>query len=125
MAGHIFRVSPETQAITRVTGPDSFFGPGASFTTDHRTMAGTGAMPNHFSEVFVSSVKDFAPRYLTDVAAQWTNFKLTTKEKIEWKSADGTSIQGVLIKPADFDASRKYPLLVVIHGGPTAMDNLV
>jgi dipeptidyl aminopeptidase/acylaminoacyl peptidase len=125
MAGHIFRVSPETQAITRVTGPDSFFGPGASFATDHRTMAGTGAMPNHFSEVFVSSVKDFAPRYLTDVAAQWTNFKLTTKEKIEWKSADGTSIQGVLIKPADFDASRKYPLLVVIHGGPTAMDNLV
>ena len=41
---------------------------------------------------------------------------------ISWKSKDGATIEGVLIKPADFDPSRKYPLLCVLHGGPTGTD---
>jgi dipeptidyl aminopeptidase/acylaminoacyl peptidase len=81
-----------------------------------------GAAPNHFSEVFVSSTKNFAPKYLSNVSEQWKQFRLTTREVIEWKSTDGTTIQGVLMKPADYDRSRKYPLLVVIHGGPTGFD---
>ncbi len=81
-----------------------------------------GAAPNHFPEVLVSSTADFAPKTLTDVAAQWKPFHLTTREVVEWKSTDGAAIQGILIKPADYDPSRKYPLLVVIHGGPTGVD---
>jgi dipeptidyl aminopeptidase/acylaminoacyl peptidase len=42
-------------------------------------------------------------------------------EVLSWKSQDGTTIEGVLHKPADFDPARKYPLLVVIHGGPTGV----
>ena len=34
-------------------------------------------------------------------------------------------MEGILIKPADFDASKKYPLMVVIHGGPTGVDTPV
>jgi dipeptidyl aminopeptidase/acylaminoacyl peptidase len=41
---------------------------------------------------------------------------------ISWKSKDGATIEGVLIKPADYDPQKKYPLLVVIHGGPTGVD---
>jgi dipeptidyl aminopeptidase/acylaminoacyl peptidase len=124
-AGHVFRVNPRTLAIDRITGPDHFFAPSASFTPDHRMLASTGAAPNHFVEVFVSQVQDFSPKYVTDMGGQWKGFRLTTREMIEWKSADGTPIQGVLIKPADYDPSRKYPLLVVIHGGPTGMDSPV
>lgn len=124
-AAHLFRVNPTSLAIDRITSPDPFFESDASFTPDHRTMAALGAMPNHFPEVFVSPVKDFSPRYLTDMAGQWKDFQLTTGEMIEWKSSDGTTIQGVLVKPHDYDPSRKYPLLVVIHGGPTGMDTLV
>src|SRR5256714_3294722 len=32
-------------------------------------------------------------------------------------------MEGVLIQPADSDPAKKYPLLVVIHGGPTGVDN--
>ena len=109
----------------RISSPDAFFVPDASFTPDHRMFAGIGAAPNHFSEVFVSSAKDFAPKYLTNMSEQWKEFRLTTREVIEWKSTDGTPIQGVLMKPADYDPSRKYPLLVVIHGGPTGFDTPV
>jgi len=121
-AAHTFRIDPATRAIRRITGPDAFHATGGSFTKDHRMMAGVGASPNHFAEVFVSSASDFAPKYLSDVAAQYKDFRLGTREVVEWKSKDGASIEGVLIKPADFDPARKYPLLVVIHGGPTGVD---
>jgi dipeptidyl aminopeptidase/acylaminoacyl peptidase len=124
-SAHLFRVNPETMAVDRITGPNAFFTTSASFTPDHRMLAAVGAMPNHFAEVLVSSAKDFAPKYLSDVGDQWKNFKLTTREVVEWKSADGAAIEGILTKPADYDPSRKYPLLVVIHGGPTGIDTPV
>jgi dipeptidyl aminopeptidase/acylaminoacyl peptidase len=122
---HVFRLDPASGAVHRVTGPDQFWAQGASFTKDHRTMAATGATPNHFADVLVSPTESFAPRYLTDVASQWKDFQLTTREVIQWKSSDGTLIEGILIKPAEYDPSRKYPLLVVIHGGPTGVDTPV
>lgn len=41
-------------------------------------------------------------------------------EKINFKSTDGTPIDGFVVKPIDFDASKKYPTILWIHGGPTA-----
>ena len=40
---HIFRVDPATRAVKRITGPDQFHLGDASFTKDHRTLAGVGA----------------------------------------------------------------------------------
>ncbi|HTX34116.1 MAG TPA: S9 family peptidase [Bryobacteraceae bacterium] len=121
-SAHLYRVDAGGKAIRRLSGPDDFHVTEASFTKDHRTLAAVGAAPNHFPEVLVSSTADFAPKTLTDVGAQWKPFHLTTREVVEWKSSDGAAIQGILIKPADYDPSRKYPLLVVIHGGPTGVD---
>ncbi|MEL7239859.1 MAG: S9 family peptidase, partial [Planctomycetota bacterium] len=42
-------------------------------------------------------------------------------EEINYKSPDGTDVQGWLIKPPNFDVSKKYPLVLAIHGGPHAM----
>ncbi|MCC3859613.1 S9 family peptidase [Pseudemcibacter aquimaris] len=45
--------------------------------------------------------------------------KLASVEEINYKSShDNIDIQGWLMKPADFDASKKYPLILEIHGGP-------
>ncbi len=41
-------------------------------------------------------------------------------EKINFKSVDGTPVEGFVVKPIDFDASKKYPTILWIHGGPTA-----
>src|SRR5204863_6912793 len=84
-----------------------------------------GAGPNRFTEVFTTSVSDFVPRILTDVSAQYKDYRLATREVVQWKSSDGATIEGILIKPADYDSARKYPLLVVIHGGPTGADTPV
>jgi dipeptidyl aminopeptidase/acylaminoacyl peptidase len=122
---HLYRIDPATRAVHRISAPDSFHASGASFTKDHRTLAATGAAPNRFAEIFTSSTSDFAPHYLTDMGAQYKGFQLAHREVVEWKSSDGAAVEGILIKPADYDPSRKYPLLVVIHGGPTGVDTPV
>jgi dipeptidyl aminopeptidase/acylaminoacyl peptidase len=45
-------------------------------------------------------------------------FKLRPAEDIEWEGAGGTKVQGWLVKPANFTPDKKWPLLVLIHGGP-------
>lgn len=42
-------------------------------------------------------------------------------EEIWYKSTGDLDIQGWIIKPPDFDPSREYPLILVIHGGPHGM----
>ncbi len=45
-------------------------------------------------------------------------FGLKRPEEVEWKGALNQNIHGFLLKPANFDETRKYPLIVLIHGGP-------
>lgn len=47
--------------------------------------------------------------------------KIGSVEEIVYDSFDGRSMQGWIVKPPDFDAAKKYPLLLDIHGGPHAM----
>ncbi len=48
---------------------------------------------------------------------------LKKPEELEWKGAVNKTIHGFLIKPANFDPNKKYPLLVIIHGGPQSAFN--
>jgi dipeptidyl aminopeptidase/acylaminoacyl peptidase len=121
-ASHLFRLDPQTAKITRVTAPDNLMGGAFSLTRDGRRMAFSASSPVSLNEVFISDVKNFSPRALTNMTEQAKAFTLGVREVISWKSQDGAVIEGVLIKPADFDPSKKYPLLCIIHGGPTGID---
>jgi dipeptidyl aminopeptidase/acylaminoacyl peptidase len=48
---------------------------------------------------------------------------LKPAEEMEWTGALGKKIQGFVIKPVDFDPNKKYPLIVIIHGGPQSAFN--
>ncbi len=48
---------------------------------------------------------------------------LLKAESAEWKGAVNKTIHGFIVKPANFDANKKYPLLVIIHGGPQSAFN--
>jgi len=45
-------------------------------------------------------------------------FNLKSAEEITWVGAAGTKVAGWIVKPANFNPKRKYPLVVLIHGGP-------
>jgi dipeptidyl aminopeptidase/acylaminoacyl peptidase len=124
-ASHLFRINPQTKTITRVTAPDDYGIGSISFTQDFKTIAFTANDTTHIPEVFISPIASFTPRKLTDINAQLIDWTLGSVEMVSWKSKDGTPIEGVLHKPADFDSGRKYPLLVIIHGGPTGVSRAV
>ena len=121
-AVHVFRLDPTSTKITRVTGPDNLLAGSASLSRDGQTLAFTAGSPASLSEVFVTNAHHFAPRVLTSMNDQTNDLTLGTRELVTWKSTDGAEIEGVLIKPADFDPAKKYPLLCIIHGGPTGID---
>lgn len=124
-SSHLFRLKPGTGAIEQVSGPWNFGASQFSFTSDFKQTAFIGAGPNDYAEVYISTLAPFQPKKLTAMTDQLKDFHLATREVIQWKSTDGSQIEGVLIKPVGFDPSRKYPLLVVIHGGPTGIDTPV
>jgi dipeptidyl aminopeptidase/acylaminoacyl peptidase len=122
-SAHLFRLDPLTRGITRLTGPDAAIASQFSFTKDFRQAAYVASGPNLFAEVYVSPMDHFmSGKKLTAMADQYKEFQLATREVIQWKSTDGTMVEGVLLKPKDFDPAKKYPFLVVIHGGPTGID---
>jgi dipeptidyl aminopeptidase/acylaminoacyl peptidase len=121
-ASHLFRLDPTSEKITRISDPNGLMAASFSLTRDGRQLAFVAGSPTSLNEIFVSDVRSFSPRALTNMSEQTKPLILGTRELISWKSTDGTTIEGILIKPADFDATKKYPLLCVIHGGPTGVD---
>jgi dipeptidyl aminopeptidase/acylaminoacyl peptidase len=45
-------------------------------------------------------------------------FGLKTAEEVTWKGAMGATVAGWIVRPANFNPKKKYPLAVLIHGGP-------
>lgn len=122
---HLYRIDVATGAVARVGAADKAVDSSFSFSRDGSTVAFLRADAASMAEVFVAPASMSTPRKLTDMNTQVTGWTTSTLEVISWKSQDGTAIEGVLHKPSDFDPSRKYPLLVVIHGGPTGVSRAV
>src|SRR5690606_26172447 len=47
-----------------------------------------------------------------------TEYAMTTKEIFQFDTVNGTLLYGYMIKPADFDESKQYPVLMYVYGGP-------
>ena len=50
-----------------------------------------------------------------------SQYSLGKTNEINYQAPDGTDVQGWYIVPPDFDKNKKYPLVLIIHGGPHAM----
>ncbi|NOT64085.1 MAG: S9 family peptidase [Acidobacteria bacterium] len=124
-ASHLFKLDHATGRVVRISQPDNLMLNNVSFTADGQTIAFTAPSATSLSELYVSSVMNFAPRKLTAMTEQVRDHLLASREVIAWQSKDGETIEGILIKPADFNPAKKYPLLCVIHGGPTGVDRPV
>src|SRR6056297_2348772 len=92
-----------------------------SFSKDGKRVAIRGRDGDELSEVYLGSSGSFDLKKLTDFNSQLKGWATVQSEVVSWKSKDGTVIEGILHKPQDYDPSKKYPLLVAIHGGPTGI----
>ncbi len=83
------------------------------------SIAFTGSEPSRPAELYYMASLTSAPKRLTNLNAEVSALALGRTEVITWKS-DGFSHDGILTYPPDFSPDQKYPLVLVIHGGPRA-----
>lgn len=57
---------------------------------------------------------------LTRLNPQVDSFALGAAETVRWTSSDGRTVEGILYLPARYSTTRRYPLVVQIHGGPAS-----
>src|SRR6185312_10076060 len=118
----LYLVDPRTMATRKIALPGADIAGRFSFADGFHRVTYVGAGANRFGEVYASDLPAANPVQLTHAGDQFKGYAIAQRELVHWKSADGTPIEGVLYKPTDFDPHKKYPLLVVIHGGPTGID---
>lgn len=92
-----------------------------SFSKDASLLVVRGANDDSYSELYTTGYPVSALKQVTRSTDQISSWKVSNSEVISWPSEDGAMIEGVLHKPQDYDPNKKYPLLVVIHGGPTGI----
>ena len=109
----IARVSRSGQTLS------TFDGDYSSFELSPTHVVAIGGTPTRPSELHVAPIAGGAPVNVSRANdALFGSLRIAPAESIQFASADGTPIEGFLVKPPDFDPSRKYPLIVRIHGGP-------
>jgi len=85
---------------------------------DGKTVVVTVSTPTMIDELFVLA-KDGSQKQITNLnGALFSELNLTQPEEVWYTSFDGRKIEAWVQKPPDFDASKKYPLILNIHGGP-------
>jgi dipeptidyl aminopeptidase/acylaminoacyl peptidase len=122
---HLFRLDAATGAIVQLTN-------GARSVHAMAINERSGKMvylANDFENLDDLYVRDFTPpkgspplRPLTHLNTElWSKLDLAKVERIPYKAADGLPIDGFLVKPVGWQAGKKYPMVVSIHGGPAGM----
>lgn len=87
------------------------------------TMAFTVADPQHMSNVAVAHAANL--KRITDEGDdRLANIALGAVKTVHWTSKDGIHLQGIATFPAGYVSGKKYPFLVLPHGGPEANDAL-
>ncbi len=89
--------------------------PSLSLSRDRKTMAFKRSSFANPPEVWAGEIEEWQQITIRNTSLQpgWGEVK-----NIHWKN-NGFDLQGWLIYPKDFDASKKYPMVVEVHGGPS------
>ncbi|MDE2345884.1 MAG: S9 family peptidase, partial [Gammaproteobacteria bacterium] len=82
------------------------------------SLAFIGSTATHPGELYVMDSVHAQSRRLTDVNAFVDGLSLGRTESIEWRGPNGFHEDGVLTYPVGYEPGHKYPLVLVIHGGP-------
>src|ERR1700694_1704243 len=93
-----------------------------SFCTAGETLCFERTSLTMSAEVFAASSDGSNARQLTHQNdAILAALEMNAPETFWFEGAEGTKVQAMLIRPPKFDAAKKYPILVMLHGGPQTM----
>src|SRR5437763_11050962 len=81
-------------------------------------IVGTMSSSKQPTELYTANADYSSLKPLTDHNAWLRDYTLGETEVVKWKSKDGTEVEGLLTKPAGYEAGKKVPFLLNPHGGP-------
>jgi dipeptidyl aminopeptidase/acylaminoacyl peptidase len=116
----LFRLDPENGSVEPVAmddPPEVIWS--VDFSKDGRTMTFQAEGPDTLDEIYRLDSDATRPVRITKMTDQTGDWSVGSRDVIEWQSSDGSTIEGILLKPENFDPAVKHPLLVIIHGGPS------
>jgi dipeptidyl aminopeptidase/acylaminoacyl peptidase len=117
----VYEIAAAPGSMPRQVLKDSF-NENISISNDGTTIAFLRSSLVAPAEVFTSRSDGTGAQQLSQHnAARLASVEMNPPEPFWYEGAGGTRIQGMLIRPPHFDAARKYPLLLLIHGGPQSL----
>jgi len=105
--------------VTRLPIGDASIGGGASV-SNNGAVAFVATQPQSPSELYVLAPGAKAPQRITNVNSVIAAHVITPTRTVEWRTWDGFAADGALTEPYSYVRGRHYPLVMLIHGGPTA-----
>ena len=113
----VFSVTPTTQRIERLL--DGHTVGSLSLSPDGGTLYFLMQAIDKPNDIWSYDLKTKALTQVTRInAARLAGLDLRPAEEFVFAGAGGDKVHGLLLKPPAFDSSKKYPLLMLIHGGP-------
>jgi dipeptidyl aminopeptidase/acylaminoacyl peptidase len=110
---------PAVGGATRVIVPGPASADDMQLTGDGKTMIYTSQSGSAPTEIYRAESAGGAPVALTHLNDPLlAQYDLTPLEEFWVDGADKARVQSFVVKPPNFDPSRKYPVLFLIHGGP-------
>lgn len=83
-----------------------------------RTYACIGHTPRHPPEVYLVANGDKEPRRVTDSNPWLRTMRFAEQEVVKHRARDGLELEGILVRPLDEKKGQRYPLILLVHGGP-------
>jgi dipeptidyl aminopeptidase/acylaminoacyl peptidase len=88
-------------------------------TADGRTLVFSRSSMTKPSEIYRANADGSSVTALTTTNdALLAPFNLKAADEVTWTGAAGAKVAGWIVKPSNFNSQIKYPLVVLIHGGP-------
>lgn len=93
--------------------------------TDGKVLVFSRASLKRPAEIYTALIAGGEPRAVTHINDELLKgVELTAPEAFWFTGAAGTKVHGYLLRPPNFDATKKYPVMVFLHGGPeTALND--
>jgi dipeptidyl aminopeptidase/acylaminoacyl peptidase len=121
---HLFRVDVGIGPVARVpritqvtTGPRAVRSVDFNFASGKMVYLANDF--KHLDDLYVADLNGKNERKLTSLnEALWKQIQFADVERFTYKSADDWDVDGFFVKPINWQAGKKYPLVLSIHGGP-------
>lgn len=115
----VYRAEVKTKKVEQLTPYESGIG---SFDLVGNRMVFTKTEITNPSELYLADASAAQQKRISEFNTGWLrNKQLSTAEKKSFKNDKGQTVEYWVMKPINFEPGKKYPLLLEIHGGPSAM----